>query len=397
MTGNWPIHADINIHPTTVDVELDGGETFSIGKAHFQVFATPGHTPGSVCYLMERHGYRVLFSGDVIISLDGAAKSVTLFQGPFGTYSAHQDPRYRGDARAFLATLRSLRSLPAPDLVLPGHPRMDHVPQNPAMTQERWQDLIDSGIAKMEALNAHYDRTAPVFLDDTPKALLPNLYLFGEFKKALVFGFIASSKLFIVDAPGGPGLLEFVNARLRQLGLAPLPPAAILLTGCAEETAGLTEIVEKTGAQVVVASQFWPNIKAKCPSGTVLLRPEELAAKGWVPMQTMRLQGRGLGSCAYRLAWEKKTCCSLDGYQSAMTRRYTRPCGENSRRPRSMWRTTPPRWMCSAWRGPIYGCPSALREGRTPSFTKGTGRKSLPIIGTNCPSLAFPIHSANSE
>lgn len=66
------------------------------------------------------------------------------------------------------------------------------------------------------------------------------------------------------------------------------------------------ELVEKTGAQVVVASQFWSNIKDKCPSGTVLLRPEGLAAKGWFPMQTMPLQGRGLGSCAYRLAWEKK-------------------------------------------------------------------------------------------
>jgi hypothetical protein len=48
---------------------------------------------------------------------------------PLGTYSAYMPPRYRGDARAYAASLRALRALPVPDLVLPGHPRADRTPQ----------------------------------------------------------------------------------------------------------------------------------------------------------------------------------------------------------------------------------------------------------------------------
>ena len=58
-------------HPTTVDVELTGGETFVFGDVRFQALATPGHTPGSVCYLMEHGSLRTLFSGDVITTLKG--------------------------------------------------------------------------------------------------------------------------------------------------------------------------------------------------------------------------------------------------------------------------------------------------------------------------------------
>ena len=186
IVGNFAMPKS-SIHKTIVDRELDGGETITIGEARFQVFATPGHTPGSVCYLMERNGYKVLFSGDVIISLEDSPGPDLALPGTVWNVHSLPAPRYRGDARAFLGTLRALRSMPAPDLVLPGHPRMDQVPQSPAMTQERWDALLDSGIARLEALNAHYDRDAPIFLDDTPKALLPNLYLLGEFKGARVW------------------------------------------------------------------------------------------------------------------------------------------------------------------------------------------------------------------
>src|SRR5262249_28159497 len=40
--------------PTVVDVELSGGETIEVGDTRIQVLATPGHSPGSTCYLMER-------------------------------------------------------------------------------------------------------------------------------------------------------------------------------------------------------------------------------------------------------------------------------------------------------------------------------------------------------
>jgi len=37
----------------SVDVELIGGEIIELGDAQIQVIAAPGHTPGSMCYLLE--------------------------------------------------------------------------------------------------------------------------------------------------------------------------------------------------------------------------------------------------------------------------------------------------------------------------------------------------------
>ena len=63
--------------PTTIDVELRGDEVIEVGDVRFRALAAPGHTPGSVCYLMERKGLRVLFSGDVIMSLTGDQKEMS--------------------------------------------------------------------------------------------------------------------------------------------------------------------------------------------------------------------------------------------------------------------------------------------------------------------------------
>ena len=49
---------DDSPHPTTVDVELRGGESIDFGDVRFRALAMPGHTPGSVCYLMEKAGLR---------------------------------------------------------------------------------------------------------------------------------------------------------------------------------------------------------------------------------------------------------------------------------------------------------------------------------------------------
>ena len=51
-------------------------------------------------------------------------------EGVLGTYAAYLPPLYRANAQDYLASLRKLRALRAPDLVLPGHPRMDPVPQD---------------------------------------------------------------------------------------------------------------------------------------------------------------------------------------------------------------------------------------------------------------------------
>ncbi len=129
-TFHMPNH---NPHRTTVDVELNGGELLVFGDVRIQVLATPGHTSGSTCYLMERAGVRALFAGDVISRLRGDPESHSTYGRPLGTYSVYLPPRYRGDATAYLSSLRALRALPVPDLVLPGHPRGNGTTEPPSI------------------------------------------------------------------------------------------------------------------------------------------------------------------------------------------------------------------------------------------------------------------------
>jgi glyoxylase-like metal-dependent hydrolase (beta-lactamase superfamily II) len=296
------------LHPTRVDVELKGGESIEFGDVRFRALATPGHTPGSICYLMERAGLRALFTGDVISMLVGDEKSHVRIAKALGTYAAYLPPRYRGDARAYLGSLRQLRAMPVPDLMLPGHPRGDPTPEYPRLSQSRWEELLNRGIAEMTALQARYEADGADFLDGIPKRLLPDLYYLGDFRDAAVYGFFASSKFFLVDAPGGPGLLAFLKDRLQRLGLEPAEPAAVLLTSSDDgATAGLKELVEACRPQVVVSSAGLPILRRSCLDGTSFLAAEELPRRGWFEVTPIPLRGRGIAPIAYRIKWAGKT------------------------------------------------------------------------------------------
>jgi glyoxylase-like metal-dependent hydrolase (beta-lactamase superfamily II) len=294
-------------HPTTVDVALKGGETIAFGDTRIRALATPGHSPGSICYLLERKDLSALFAGDVIMMLKGDEHPRNELGKPLGTYSAYLSPRYRGDAKDSLASLRRLRSMPVPDLVLPGHPAADVTPQSPCLTQERWESLLDQGIRDMETLVARYQADGADFLDGVPKPLLPDLYYLGDFRGVAVYGFFAKSKFFVVDAPGGAGLVEFLNTSLRRLGREPVAPAAVLLTACgAVETAGLKELVEMCHTQVVASAEGLESLKASCPPGTIFLSADELPDKHWFDVKPIPVQGRGSAPVAYQVDWAGK-------------------------------------------------------------------------------------------
>jgi metallo-beta-lactamase class B len=296
------------LHPTKVDVELKGDESIDFGDVRFRALAMPGHTPGSICYLMEDAGRRILFAGDVISMLLGDERSHVRVARPLGTYAAYLPPRYRGDARTYLESLRRLRAMPVPDLVLPGHPRADPTPQDPGLTQMRWEELLDKGIAEMAALTARYEADGPDFLDGNPKRLLPDLYYLGDHRGAAVYGFFASSRLFLVDAPGGPGLLAFVHESLRRLGRKPAEPAVVLLTSCgAPATAGLADLVRASRPRVIVASAGLRTLERSCPAGTDIAAAEDWLADGGLELTPIPLRGRGEAPIAYRLGWEGKT------------------------------------------------------------------------------------------
>ncbi|MHB1426713.1 MAG: MBL fold metallo-hydrolase [Gemmataceae bacterium] len=289
-------------HATTVDVKLNGGETIEFGETRFTVLATPGHTTGSLCYLLERPGLSALFAGDVIQHLSLATG------GALGTYTAYLPPLYRGDARASLTTLRRLRDLPQPDLILPGHPRMDPKPRYPHMPPEQWRELLDKGIAEMKQLLSRYDADGADFLDGVPKELLPGLHYLGDCNRIPVYCLVTSKHLLLFDAPGGSELLDFLAQRFRAIGCQDRKPTAVLLTSCADEAiAGLVPLARQSGCQVVAAPECLAKVRRHCPMGNTLVSVDELDKLGWFPGRTIALGGLDDSAVAYQMKWEGKT------------------------------------------------------------------------------------------
>lgn len=289
-------------HSTSVDVELSGDETIFFGETRVTAIAAPGHTPGSVCYLAEHNGRRVLFTGDVVQCLNPVAK------GSLGTYPAYLAPRYRGDTQDYLATLRRLRALPAPDLVLPGHPRMDSPAQNPRVTPEQWHDLLDKGIEELERLLTRYRTDGANFLDGAAKELLPGLHYLGDFDHAAEYCLVTSSGLYLFDAPGGPELIDWLRSRFKALGWEGRNPTAVLLTSADKTaTAGLPALVQSTHCSVVAPEAGLAAVRQICPDGTTIISAAELAKLNWFEVSVIRLRGRGIAPQAFNIRWAGKT------------------------------------------------------------------------------------------
>ena len=94
--------ADAAMLPSYDEV-LEDQSVIEVGRLRLRTIATPGHTPGSMCFLVE--GHPVLFSGD------------TLFPGGPGNTSYEG-----GDFDTIIESVdRRLFTLPSETLVLPGH------------------------------------------------------------------------------------------------------------------------------------------------------------------------------------------------------------------------------------------------------------------------------------
>jgi glyoxylase-like metal-dependent hydrolase (beta-lactamase superfamily II) len=290
----------IGVHPTVV-CELDDGQSVDFGETHVTAMLTPGHTTGSVCYRLQRPDLSALFTGDVVQGLSRGRSAL-------GTYTAYMAPRYRGDARAFLTTLRRLRALPVPDLVLPGHPITDPSPQRPRLSEQHWHALLDPGIAEMEKLIARYDADGAAFLDGTPRELLPKLRYFGDLGGRAVYCLDGPKGLLLFDAPGGPELVKFLADRFTEVGWGGRKVAAVLLTSVDDEaTAGLAALVKEMGCPVVTANEGLDAVRRRCPDGTAVLSEDALDKGGWLEGKAIPLAGRGLAPLAYQLKWAGKT------------------------------------------------------------------------------------------
>ena len=88
------------VKPFKADVLLEGDEQLDFGGIKVQVIHTPGHSPGSVCYVIDNN----IFSGD------------TLFQGDIGRTDLEG-----GDYDQIIQSIQKLFLLKGDYNVYPGH------------------------------------------------------------------------------------------------------------------------------------------------------------------------------------------------------------------------------------------------------------------------------------
>lgn len=93
-----------------VDHMVKDKDTITIGAMRWKVIATPGHTPGGICFFLDSEYGMRLDGANVLISGD------TLFCGSIGRTDFEG-----GNDREMRASLRRLSQLPHDTLVLPGH------------------------------------------------------------------------------------------------------------------------------------------------------------------------------------------------------------------------------------------------------------------------------------
>jgi glyoxylase-like metal-dependent hydrolase (beta-lactamase superfamily II) len=114
--------ADAKMLPSYDEV-LEDESVIAVGNLRLHTIATPGHTPGSMCFLIE--GHPVLFSGDTLFP--GGPGNTTFEGGDFPTIIESLD--------------RRLLTLPADTLVLPGHGK----PTTIGAERPHLQEWIDRG------------------------------------------------------------------------------------------------------------------------------------------------------------------------------------------------------------------------------------------------------------
>ena len=98
--GNFPEKQ----YPVSADILLKDGDVLKLGNEEIKVMSTPGHTEGSVCYILEKD--RVIISGDTLFCMTAGR---TDFPG--------------GSDEKMIESLKRLIALDGDYRVLPGHNR----------------------------------------------------------------------------------------------------------------------------------------------------------------------------------------------------------------------------------------------------------------------------------
>jgi len=120
-TYNFRPYHLILTEPVRVDTVFDDGASFTWGPAKIDVLATPGHTNGSLSYVVHVDGKRVAFCGDAIYDEGRLWDLYSLQKGPLRGNQRMRD--YHGFLGARMELVQSLRRLreTKPDILIPSH------------------------------------------------------------------------------------------------------------------------------------------------------------------------------------------------------------------------------------------------------------------------------------
>lgn len=111
----------------STDVVVSNGDTIWVGELQLRAIHTPGHSPGSTCYLLEHRGKHILFTGDVVF-YDGEIGLLNYWGSNLADY------------RSYINRLANL----SVDVLLPGHK---------LFTLRDGQQHIDRAISALEKLS----------------------------------------------------------------------------------------------------------------------------------------------------------------------------------------------------------------------------------------------------
>ncbi len=188
---------------------VSGGEEFLWRDLRFEVIDSPGHTRGSVSFLVEIDGKRVAFCGDLIHS-PGRMLTYWDLQWNYLSPILSRQPDGRivemGMDQGTKPAIRSLVALAEerPDVLCPAHGEVMSEPDAAiSLLRTRLEGLYELTLRKT------WHESPPV-----PRQLLPHLYYLGTTSFAIARD---DRRILLVDADGGNS--EAICDSIRKFGL----------------------------------------------------------------------------------------------------------------------------------------------------------------------------------
>jgi hypothetical protein len=195
--------------------------------------------------------------------------------------------------------------LPAPDLLLPGHPRLEPVPRAAGISPRQWQRLLGRGMAELQQLIERHAADGSDYLDGVSKEILPGLHYLGDLDGNAVYLLATPAHLLLFGAPGGDALPAWLDAKLGELAMAPRAVDTVVLTSC-EPTmiAGLPALAARAPCRVVASDEGLPIVRPLLGPATELMSAAAFGQLGWIDVKALPLADVHPAATAYVVVWD---------------------------------------------------------------------------------------------